>query len=164
MKFYSDPKLQLEHERNLALGKIADAINGEGKQNASNRRRRRNMILGINTKEAVENFIKEQLQNKDISPEMVAAIAELMKALLLCDIEHCELCRELQWTTRVSNQEPSTPHFSTFVLCRLTGFNARCAQNDETEQQSCFTSITRSGTRLSDHGSSSYRFCEVCRT
>lgn len=38
------------------------------------------MILGINTKEAVENFIKEQLQNKDISPEMVAAIAELMKA------------------------------------------------------------------------------------
>ena len=26
MKFYSDPKLQLEHERNLALGKIADAI------------------------------------------------------------------------------------------------------------------------------------------
>lgn len=80
MKFYSDPKLQLEHERNLALGKIADAINGEGRQNVSNRRRRRNMILGINTKEAVENFIKEQLQNKDISPEMVAAIAELMKA------------------------------------------------------------------------------------
>lgn len=71
MKFYSDPKLQLEHERNLALGKIADAINGGG---------RRNMILGINTKEVVENFIKEQLQNKDIRPEMVAAIAELMKA------------------------------------------------------------------------------------
>lgn len=77
---FTHPKLRLEHERNLALGKIADAINGEGRQNVSNRRRRRNMILGINTKEAVENFIKEQLQNKDISPEMVAAIAELMKA------------------------------------------------------------------------------------
>lgn len=73
MKFYSDPKLQLEHERNLALGKIADAI-------YSLERSKRNMILGINTKEVVENFIREQLQNKAISPEMVAAIAELMKA------------------------------------------------------------------------------------
>lgn len=73
MTFYSDPKLQLEHERNLALGKIADAIYSlEGNKH--------NMILKNETIEVVENFIAYQLQNKVISPEMVMAIAELMKA------------------------------------------------------------------------------------
>ena len=39
------------------------------------------MILKNKTIEAVENFIAEQLQDKSISPEMVAAIARLIEAV-----------------------------------------------------------------------------------
>ena len=39
------------------------------------------MILKNETIEAVEDFIREQLQNKAISPEMVAAIARLIGAV-----------------------------------------------------------------------------------
>lgn len=73
MKFYSDPKLRLEHERNLALGKIADAI-------YSLERNKRNMILKNEMIEAAEEFIIKHLRHRAISPETVTAIAELMKA------------------------------------------------------------------------------------
>ena len=39
------------------------------------------MILKQETMEVVENFIAEQLQDKSISPEMVAAIARLIEAV-----------------------------------------------------------------------------------
>ncbi|MDY3750895.1 hypothetical protein [Christensenella minuta] len=39
------------------------------------------MILKNETIEAVENFIAEQLQDKSISSDMVAAIAELIEAV-----------------------------------------------------------------------------------
>ena len=39
------------------------------------------MILKNETIEVVENFIAEQLQDKSIIPEMVAAIARLIEAV-----------------------------------------------------------------------------------
>ena len=39
------------------------------------------MIFKKETEEIIENFIAEQLQDKTISPEMVAAIARLIETL-----------------------------------------------------------------------------------